>query len=93
MFIAFMFRHLSGIAIRISICAAHKLPGMVDVVNVTCEHAGCGKRPSFDVAGGKGRFCGRHKLPCMVNVKKQLDVQDNTEGSEHRDIEADDADE
>ena len=36
---------------------------------VLCEAAGCTKRPCFDVAGGKGRFCTNHKAEGMVDVK------------------------
>ena len=32
---------------------------------VLCEAAGCTKRPCFDVAGGKGRFCTNHKAEGM----------------------------
>ena len=34
----------------------------------TCEHEGCKTRSSFDITGGKGRFCVSHKTAEMVNV-------------------------
>ena len=36
-----------------------------------CEHEGCNTRPSFDIKGGKGRFCAEHKTAEMVDVKSK----------------------
>ena len=36
-----------------------------------CEHDGCNKRQSFDMEGGKGRFCVKHKEDGMVDVKNK----------------------
>jgi uncharacterized linocin/CFP29 family protein len=33
-----------------------------------CEHEGCTTRPTFDIKGGKGRFCMIHKTAEMKNV-------------------------
>ena len=45
-----------------------------------CEAAGCTKRSSFDVAGGKGRFCVEHKLEGMMDVKsKRCEAQQGVE--------------
>ena len=44
---------------------------MVDVKSKRCEHEGCDSRPSFDLKGGKGRFCGSHKTAEMVDVKSK----------------------
>ena len=34
-----------------------------------CAHDGCGSRPTFDIVGGKGRFCVTHKTAEMIDVK------------------------
>ena len=44
---------------------------MVDVKNKRCEHPGCDSRPTFDIKGGKGRFCVTHKTAEMVDVKSK----------------------
>ena len=36
---------------------------------VKCHHEGCDSRPSFDIKGGKGRFCYAHKTSEMIDVK------------------------
>ena len=33
-----------------------------------CEQEGCDSQPSFDIKGGKGRFCVTHKTAEMVDV-------------------------
>jgi len=38
---------------------------------VKCESADCKTRASFDLAGGKGRFCVAHKTAEMVDVKSK----------------------
>jgi len=53
-------------------CAAHKLDGMVNVINKMCVYVdkngqGCSQRPSFNVAGGKPMYCSLHKSDEMVN--------------------------
>ena len=54
-------------------CARHKQPGMVDVKNKRCAHAGgCKKWPSFNVPGAKsGIVCGSHRLEGMVDVRSK----------------------
>ena len=50
-------------------CSAHKLEGMIDVINKTCTHEGCNIRPFFNIEGKKtGLYCSAHKLEGMVNV-------------------------
>ena len=45
---------------------------MVYVKSKKCRTEGCGKRPSFGVAGTKtGEFCAQHALEGMVNVKRK----------------------
>jgi hypothetical protein len=41
---------------------------MVDVVNKLCESDECQSRPTYDVEGGKGRYCKIHKSSDMVDV-------------------------
>jgi len=36
-----------------------------------CEHEGCDSRPSFNIKGGKGRFCSQHKTVEMVDVRSK----------------------
>ena len=36
-----------------------------------CKHAECDSRPVFDIKGGKGCFCGKHRTAEMVNVKSK----------------------
>ena len=33
-----------------------------------CEYEGCSIRPHFDIEGGKGRYCFKHKKNNMINV-------------------------
>ncbi len=40
----------------------------MNIVSKRCEHEECDFRPSFDIKGGKGRFCASHKTAEMVNV-------------------------
>jgi hypothetical protein len=50
-------------------CFAHKLDGMVNVINKTCIHATCKKQPAFNAVGEKkSLYCSAHKLDGMVNV-------------------------
>jgi Rieske Fe-S protein len=63
-------------------CAAHKLPGMVNVKSKVCQHAGGTKQPSFNTPGERaGRFCVAHKLGGMVDLraKRTADVKDGFE--------------
>ena len=40
------------------------------VITKKCEFNGCNSAgPTFDIKGGKGRFCKSHKLPGMINIK------------------------
>jgi len=42
---------------------------MVDVVNKRCKYEDCPRiNPSFDLPGGSGQYCKRHKLPDMIDV-------------------------
>ena len=51
-------------------CSQHAPAGMVDVKKRKCKTEGCGKRPSFSVAGSKTvEYCAEHALQGMVNVK------------------------
>ncbi|CAM9420640.1 unnamed protein product [Ascophyllum nodosum] len=51
---------------------------MVDVCSRKCKTEGCGKQPSFGVAGIKtGEYCGQHAPHGMVNVR---DRKCRTEG-------------
>jgi hypothetical protein len=51
-------------------CAAHKLNGMVNVMNKVCQHDDCTKQPYFNTPGEKaGLFCATHRLVGMVDVK------------------------
>ena len=39
---------------------------------IKCEHEGCNSLSTiFDIKGGKGRFCSKHKTSEMVNVKSK----------------------
>jgi putative hemolysin len=53
---------------------------MINVKNKRCISEGCGSlNPAFDVVGGKGRFCAKHKTAGMVDVKsKQCEYSDCT---------------
>jgi hypothetical protein len=43
--------------------ASLQMPGMVNVVNKSCEHQGCVKRPSFNFPNIRpARFCGQVSL-------------------------------
>ena len=44
---------------------------MVNVRSKRCETEGCNSRPTFDIEGGKGRFCKTHKKADMVNVRSK----------------------
>jgi hypothetical protein len=51
-------------------CNSHKLEGMIDVKNKSCENIGCIKLPVFNyINSQKPRFCNSHKLTGMVNIK------------------------
>jgi hypothetical protein len=46
---------------------------MVNVVSKRCEYEGCDiKNPNFDIQGGKGRFCHKHKIAEMIDIKHKL---------------------
>ena len=50
-------------------CSAHKLDGMINVINKTCNYKGCKIRPTFNNEGEtKGLYCSAHKLDGMINV-------------------------
>ena len=53
-------------------CGQHALEGMVDVKNRKCRTEGCGKLPSFGVAGTKKtrEYCTQHAVEGMVHNKK-----------------------
>ena len=47
----------------------HAPDGMVNVRSRKCRTEGCGKRPSFGIAGTKtGEYCVQHAPDGMVNV-------------------------
>ena len=53
------------------LCAARP-DGMVNVCSTKCRTEGCGKVPSFGVAGTKTpEYCARHAPDGMVNVKRR----------------------
>ena len=53
-------------------CAQHALEGMVDVKSKKCRTEGCGKRPSFGVAGTKNvEHCAQHAPEGMVDVRSR----------------------
>ena len=53
-------------------CAQYALGGMLDVCSRKCRTEGCGKLPSFGVAGTKtGEFCAQHALGGMIDVKNR----------------------
>lgn len=57
-------------------CASHKREGMVDVRSSRCEFAACFRHPSFGYKWEKKRrFCGRHKLTDMVDVRSRNQAQ------------------
>ena len=59
-------------------CAQHAPEGMVDVCSRKCRTEGCGKVPSFGVAGTKAaEYCAQHALEGMVDVKNR---KSRTEG-------------
>ncbi len=50
-------------------CAKHKVPGMVDVKNKTCEEDNCDIIPAFNFPSQtKGIRCSDHRLEGMINV-------------------------
>ena len=56
--------------VTVEYCAQHALEGMVYVKSNKCKTEGCGKSPSFGVAGSKTvEYCAQHALEGMVNVK------------------------
>ena len=53
-------------------CAQHASDGMVNVKRRKCRTEGCGKQPSFGVAGTKtAEYCAEHALDGMVDVKRR----------------------
>jgi len=51
---------------------SHKKAGMLNVIDKTCEHEGCRKRPTYGDAGSKrARFCATHKCVEMMNVAQR----------------------
>jgi EsV-1-7 cysteine-rich motif len=53
-------------------CNDHKLDGMINVKDKTCEQKECKTRPNFNYEGEKkGRFCTEHKLYGMIDVKSK----------------------
>ena len=50
-------------------CRAHSRADMVCVIGKGCQYVGCNNKSKyFDIPGGKGRFCTKHKEPGMVDV-------------------------
>ena len=53
-------------------CAQHAPEGMVDVKSRKYRTEGCGKLPSFGVAGTKTvKYCAQHASKGMVDVKSR----------------------
>ena len=53
-------------------CAQHAPDGMVDVKRRKCRTEGCGKGPSYVVAGTKfAEYCVQHAPDGMVDVKSR----------------------
>ncbi|CAM9316725.1 unnamed protein product [Discosporangium mesarthrocarpum] len=50
-------------------CAAHKLPGMVDVVSRRCQSLNCTRQPVFGWRGQRPTVCGTHKENGMFDVR------------------------
>jgi hypothetical protein len=42
---------------------------MINVKNKRCNFIGCTKQPIFDVEGGMGKFCAKHKEIGMVDIR------------------------
>lgn len=61
-------------------CARHKLPGMMDVRNRRCEHAGCTRQPSYGQEGQRRQFCFTHKREGDVDVKSTRYAREQREG-------------
>ncbi|CAM9691826.1 unnamed protein product, partial [Laminaria digitata] len=60
-------------------CASHKRDGMVDVRSSRCESEKCYRHPSFGYKWEKKRrFCGRHKLAGMADVRSRNQPQKST---------------
>jgi hypothetical protein len=53
-------------------CAAHKLVGMVNVINKMCIYPDCKTIPVYNIDGEtKGLYCFAHKLDGMVDVRNK----------------------
>ena len=53
-------------------CAHHAPEGMVDVKSIKCRTEGCGKIPSFGVAGtNMAEYCAHHAPGGMINVRSK----------------------
>ena len=48
---------------------------MEDLKNKKCEFEGCKSQPFFDIEGGKGRFCSKHKNDNMIDVKNKRCIE------------------
>ncbi|CAM9845388.1 unnamed protein product, partial [Choristocarpus tenellus] len=64
---------------RAHYCAAHKLPGMVNVKAPRCRHpGGCGRNPVYGHAGDtRATFCVAHKSPSMRDIKNRSCEQED----------------
>lgn len=50
-------------------CKAHSKEGMLGVIGKGCQHLGCSSKSRYyDLPGGKGRFCTKHKEFGMIDV-------------------------
>jgi hypothetical protein len=45
---------------------------MINVKSKRCDYIGCDSIPVFNIKGGKGRFCVKHKTDKMIDVKHKL---------------------
>lgn len=75
-----------GLGRRPRFCAAHKTPGMKDVVHRTCGENGCGRQARFgfkELKSGQGKletkddgtaqlYCSQHRLEGMVDIYERL---------------------
>ena len=57
---------------RATMCSAHRLPQMVDVVSKRCGEPNCRTQPCYGMIGEAPTFCAKHKKEGMTNVVRLL---------------------
>ena len=63
-------------------CAQHALNGVVNLYNIKCRTEGCGKRPSFGVAGtNSAEYCAQHSTDRTVNVCRKMSTSESCKKS------------